>query len=158
MAIIKPKRTATAGKVPTTSDLADGELGINTTSRKTYVRAGVSVVEMTPSDIPINARTSTAGVVNLAAADAGCVAEVDASTTSVVIDVTLFANNDSGLIRTLNATNGATIVSVANGGALRKSGATAKLTRQYALVTWQIKDNSSGASGVAYLNGELAAS
>lgn len=45
---IKPRRTATAGKVPTTSDIADGELCVNTADAKTYIRAGSSIVSLTP--------------------------------------------------------------------------------------------------------------
>lgn len=40
---IKPKRTTTAGKVPTTADLADGELGINLVDKKAYVRNGSTI-------------------------------------------------------------------------------------------------------------------
>lgn len=40
---IKPRRTTTASKVPTASDLQDGELGVNVTDGKTYVRSGLSV-------------------------------------------------------------------------------------------------------------------
>lgn len=40
---IKPKRTTTSSKVPTTSELADGELAVNTTDGKSYVRNGLSV-------------------------------------------------------------------------------------------------------------------
>lgn len=40
---IKPRRTTTASKVPTALDLQDGELGVNVTDGKTYVRSGLSV-------------------------------------------------------------------------------------------------------------------
>lgn len=41
--VIAPRRTTTAGKVPTTSDLFDGELGVNIPDGKIYVRNGSSV-------------------------------------------------------------------------------------------------------------------
>lgn len=44
--VIKPRRTTTASKVPTTSDLADGEFGVNSTDKKSYIRAGASVVQI----------------------------------------------------------------------------------------------------------------
>jgi Chaperone of endosialidase len=44
--IIAPKRTATASKVPTTSDLADGEMAVNSTDRKIYMRVGAAIVEI----------------------------------------------------------------------------------------------------------------
>ena len=43
---IKPKRTSTPSKVPTTSDLSDGELAVNTADQKIYVRDGMSIVEV----------------------------------------------------------------------------------------------------------------
>lgn len=43
---IKPRRTSTAGKVPTTSDLADGELGVNATDKKLYIRVGAAIIEL----------------------------------------------------------------------------------------------------------------
>lgn len=44
--IIKPKRSSTAGKVPTTSDLASGEFGVNMTDQKSYINNGTSVVQV----------------------------------------------------------------------------------------------------------------
>lgn len=40
---IKPKRTFTSGKVPTTADLQDGEMGINVPDGRIYVRQGSNV-------------------------------------------------------------------------------------------------------------------
>ena len=42
--IFKPKRSTTASSVPTTSNLADGELAVNIADQKIYVRSGVSIV------------------------------------------------------------------------------------------------------------------
>jgi hypothetical protein len=42
--ILKPKRSSTASSVPTTSNLADGELAVNTADQKIYVRSGASIV------------------------------------------------------------------------------------------------------------------
>jgi len=44
--IIKLKRSTVASTVPTTSDLADGEVAVNTADRKVYVRNGASIVEV----------------------------------------------------------------------------------------------------------------
>ena len=44
--VIKLKRTTTASAVPTTSDLADGEIGVNITDQKIYIRSGGSIVEL----------------------------------------------------------------------------------------------------------------
>jgi len=44
--IFKPKRSNTASSVPTTGQLADGELAVNTVDKKIFVRDGASVVEV----------------------------------------------------------------------------------------------------------------
>src|SRR5210317_889139 len=44
--VIKLKRTTTASAVPTTSDLEDGEVGVNITDQKIYIRSGGSIVEL----------------------------------------------------------------------------------------------------------------
>lgn len=43
---IRIRRTATAGKVPTTLDLQEGELGLNTIDKKLYSSDGTSVFEI----------------------------------------------------------------------------------------------------------------
>lgn len=40
---IKPRRTFTTGKVPTTADLSDGEMGVNVPDGKIYVRQGSDI-------------------------------------------------------------------------------------------------------------------
>ena len=44
--VIKLKRSTVASRVPTTSDLADGEVGINIADQKIYVNNGGSIVEI----------------------------------------------------------------------------------------------------------------
>ena len=44
--VIKVKRSETASSVPTTSDLAVGEIAVNTADKKVYVRASGGVVEV----------------------------------------------------------------------------------------------------------------
>ena len=44
--VIKLKRSTVAARIPTTSDLADGEVGINITDGKIYVNNGGSIVEV----------------------------------------------------------------------------------------------------------------
>ncbi|WP_333628266.1 hypothetical protein [Stenotrophomonas cyclobalanopsidis] len=43
---IKPFRSNTAGAVPTTANLADGEFAVNTADRKIFMRVGSSIVEV----------------------------------------------------------------------------------------------------------------
>jgi hypothetical protein len=42
--ILKPKRSSTASSVPTTSNLSDGEMAVNTADQKIYVRSGTSII------------------------------------------------------------------------------------------------------------------
>lgn len=44
--VLKPKRSATAAKVPTTTDLASGELGVNMADRKIYINNGTAIVQV----------------------------------------------------------------------------------------------------------------
>ena len=44
--VIKLKRTTTASTVPTTANLEDGEIAVNVTDKKLYVRNGESIIEV----------------------------------------------------------------------------------------------------------------
>jgi len=44
--IFKPKRSNTAAKVPTTSDLTSGEFGVNMADQKCYINNGTLVVQV----------------------------------------------------------------------------------------------------------------
>ena len=44
--VIKPKRSNTSASTPTTSDLADGEMAVNTADKKIYVRNSESIIEV----------------------------------------------------------------------------------------------------------------
>ena len=44
--VIKLKRTTTASTVPTTANLEDGEIAVNITDKKLYVRNGESIIEV----------------------------------------------------------------------------------------------------------------
>ena len=44
--VFKPKRSNTASSVPTTSDLLDGELAVNSADQKIYIRDSSSILEI----------------------------------------------------------------------------------------------------------------
>ena len=44
--VFKPKRSSTASSVPTTSDLSDGEIAVNSADKKIYLRDGASIIEV----------------------------------------------------------------------------------------------------------------
>lgn len=44
--ILKPKKSSTPGAVPTTANLADGEMAVNTADRALYLRVGAAIVDL----------------------------------------------------------------------------------------------------------------
>ena len=69
--IFKPKRSSTSSSVPTTGDLTDGELAVNSADKIIYLRDGGSIVEVANStsitneaDNRVLTATGTAGTIN----------------------------------------------------------------------------------------------
>lgn len=63
--VMKPRRTNTAGLVPTASNLADGEMGVNVADKKVYLRVGAvinEVANVTATRLPVG---TAGGVVYL---------------------------------------------------------------------------------------------
>jgi hypothetical protein len=66
--IIKPKRSTVAAKVPTTSDIVNGEIAINSTDKKIYTNAGGTITQVGAgaitalSDVVITSPTSGQGL------------------------------------------------------------------------------------------------
>lgn len=56
--ILKPKRSSVAFSVPTTSNLADGEIAVNSTDKKIYLRNGASIIEVANADAAGGALTN----------------------------------------------------------------------------------------------------
>ena len=72
--IIKLKRTTTASTIPTTSDLEDGEIAVNITDKKVFVRNGGSIVTIAnfnDSAVDLGAITSSIIPLNNNAIDLG---------------------------------------------------------------------------------------
>tara|TARA_B100001971_G_C17786961_1_gene332548 strand:+ start:105 stop:377 length:273 start_codon:yes stop_codon:yes gene_type:complete len=44
--IIKPKRSSSSSSVPTTGDLADGEIAINSADQKIYIRSSSNIINL----------------------------------------------------------------------------------------------------------------
>lgn len=44
--IFKPKRSNSPGVVPTTANLADGEMAVNSADKKIYLRDGSNIIEI----------------------------------------------------------------------------------------------------------------
>ena len=62
-AVIKPKRAGTASSVPTTSNLADGELAINSADKKIYIRSGTSIITVAVGEVTTSEISSSTLVV-----------------------------------------------------------------------------------------------
>ena len=56
--VIKPKRSSTSSSAPTTSNLADGEIAVNTADQKIYMRSGSNII--TVADV-----SSSSGISNV---------------------------------------------------------------------------------------------
>lgn len=72
--IIKPKRSNSAGVVPTTSNLTSGELGVNMADKKVYINNGTSVVQVGAGNL------SGLGDVNIASPSNGESLKYDSGT------------------------------------------------------------------------------
>jgi len=74
--VIKLKRTTTASAVPTTNDLEDGEIAVNVTDKKVFVRNGGSIITVAnftadAADIDLGAITQSIIPLNNNAIDLG---------------------------------------------------------------------------------------
>ena len=74
--VIKLKRTTTASAVPTTNDLEDGEIAVNITDKKVFVRNGGSIITVAnftadAADIDLGAITQSIIPLNNNAIDLG---------------------------------------------------------------------------------------
>jgi len=72
--VIKLKRTTTASTIPTTSDLEDGEIAVNITDKKVFIRNGESIVTVAnfnDSAVDLGAITSSIIPLNNNAIDLG---------------------------------------------------------------------------------------
>ena len=74
--VIKLKRTTTAAAVPTTNDLEDGEIAVNITDKKVFVRNGGSIITVANftadvADIDLGAITTSILPLNNNAIDLG---------------------------------------------------------------------------------------
>jgi|LWDU01.1.fsa_nt_gi hypothetical protein len=66
--IIKPKKSETASAVPSTSDLAVGELAMNTADQKMYTKNSSNVIVEVASGGGITEATATAKAIVMAVA------------------------------------------------------------------------------------------
>mgnify|MGYP003640243244 FL=1 len=99
--IIKPKRSEVANSIPQTGDLAVGEIAVNPTDKKIYVKkADGTVVDMNPG-ITASDTDVTQGVTKFAFADTetgNMFVDFDSEAGTAVVKVSINADQDYGLI------------------------------------------------------------
>ena len=99
--IIKPKRSETADSIPSSSDLAVGEIAVNPTDKKIYVKkSDGTVVDMNPgitaSDTDV---TETVSKFAFADTESGNMfVDFDTDPGTAIVKVSINADQDYGLI------------------------------------------------------------
>jgi hypothetical protein len=131
--IIKPKRSTVAAKVPTTSDIVNGEIAINSTDKKIYTNAGGTITQVGAgaltalSDVVVTSPTSGQNLqydgtnwVNASGSGSGDVTGAASSTdnavtrfngtTGKVIQNSLVIVDDTGNVTGVNALTAESLV------------------------------------------------
>ena len=93
--VFKPKRSETASSVPTTADLAVGEIAINTADKKLYVRDSSDNIQALGGGLRVTDTDSTADVDILKFADTvDALFTIDTSSESGTAIVRMNYNSD----------------------------------------------------------------
>jgi len=121
--IIKPKRSGSSDSVPTTGDLADGEIAINTADQKIYARSSSSIVNLgtgtTASAAELNIMDGGTSATSTTVADADRVVLNDNGTMIQVAVTDLAAYFDDEITAMPNlVTTAATTVGALNSGSI----------------------------------------
>ena len=121
--IIKPKRSGSSDSVPTTGDLADGEIAINTADKKIYARSSSSIVNLgtgtTASAAELNIMDGGTSATSTTVADADRVILNDNGTMVQVAVTDLAAYFDDEITAMPNlVTTAATTVGALNSGSI----------------------------------------
>jgi len=98
---IKPKRSETASSVPTTSDLAVGEIAINTADKKLYVRDSSDAIQAIGGGVAVDDGSTTADVSNISFLDitfGNFTVDTTTSPGTAIVRCTQTADLDYGLI------------------------------------------------------------
>jgi hypothetical protein len=99
--IIKPKRSETASAVPSSGDLAVGEIAVNPTDKKIYVKkSDGTVVDMNPG-VTASDTDTTQAVSKFTFADTtsgNMFVDFDTESGTAIVKVAINADQDYGLI------------------------------------------------------------
>lgn len=99
--VLKPKRSETASSVPTTSDLAVGEIAINTADKKLYVKDSANSIQAIGGGVTVNDGSTSADIETISFLDTTFGDfTVDTSTNpgTAIVRCTQTADLDYGLI------------------------------------------------------------
>lgn len=99
--VLKPKRSETASSAPTTSDIAVGEIAINTADKKLYVRDSSDNIKAIGGGVTVTDTDSTASVEIIKFADTiDGLFEIDTSSESgtAIVRMNISADQDYGSI------------------------------------------------------------
>lgn len=80
--IFKPKRSSVASSVPTVSNLADGEIAVNSADRIIYLREGASIIP-----VGKGSDTITFSTVPTSSADTGTIGQIAKDSTYLYVCV-----------------------------------------------------------------------
>lgn len=98
---IKPKRSETASSIPTTSDLAVGEIAVNTADKKLYVRDSSDNIKAIGGGLAVNDGSSSADVETISFLDTtfgNFTVDTSTSPGTAIVRCTQTADLDYGLI------------------------------------------------------------
>jgi hypothetical protein len=99
--VLKPKRSETASSVPTTSDLAVGEIAVNTADQKLYIRDSGNNIKAIGGGLNVTDTDTTvsgASTIQFNDTSTALMTITDAGSGTSTVAVTINADQDYGLI------------------------------------------------------------
>lgn len=99
--ILKPKRSESASSVPTTSDLAVGEIAINTADQKLYIRDSSDNIKSIGGGLNVtdtDTTVSSASSIQFNDTSTALMTITDGGSGTATVAVTINADQDYGLI------------------------------------------------------------
>lgn len=130
--ILRPKRSSTAGLVPTTSNLTSGELGVNMADRRIYINNGTAVVQVGAGLLSALGDVALSGLTSGQSISWNGTAWVNSSAGSGTVTSVALSGGTTGLttsggpITTTGTITLAGTLAVANGGTGATDAATAR--------------------------------
>lgn len=131
--IIKPRKSLTSSAVPTTAQLADGEMAVNVPDKKIYVRDGSSIVEVANASggggggSPVTAVIVISASATLDGSHLNAMLEKTGTTTLTMTLPASYGDPGEAILFVNNASSGNLVISRASGVSLWSYGTNANL-------------------------------